>query len=51
MLPAVMAMPISTAVVSVPFAHDVNLDALTTVLLLVLSPGIGWFLWRRKYLV
>ena len=51
MLPAVMAMPISTAVMSVPFAYEVNLDTLTTVLLLVLSAGIGWFLWRRKYLV
>ena len=44
-----MTMPIPAAVVSVPFAHDVNLDTLTTVLLLMLSAGIGWFLWRRKY--
>jgi hypothetical protein len=46
-----MGMPISTAVASLPFAHDVKLDTLTTVLLLVLSAGIAWFLWRRKYLV
>ena len=44
-----MALPIPTAVVTVPFAHDVDLDTLTTVLLLVLSAGIGWFLLRRKY--
>ena len=43
-----MAMPIPTAVVSVPLAHHVDLDTLTTVLLLVLSAGIGWFLLRRK---
>jgi UPF0716 family protein affecting phage T7 exclusion len=44
-----MAMPIPTAVVSVPLAHHVDLDTLITVLLLVLSAGIGWFLLRRKY--
>ena len=51
MLPAVMAMPISTGVVSVPFGHDVNLDALTTVLLLVLSAGIGWFALSDPFLL
>ena len=35
-----MAMPIPTTVVSVPLAHHVDLDTLTTVLLLVLSAGI-----------
>ena len=43
-----MAMPIFTAVVSVPLAYDVDLDRIATIMLVVLAAGVAWFLWRRK---
>jgi hypothetical protein len=43
-----MAMPIFTAIVSVPLAYDVDLDTIATTMLVVLSAGVAWFLWRRK---
>ena len=43
-----MGLPILSAVVVVPNVYDVDLDTLTTLLLLALAAGVGWFLWRRK---
>ena len=43
-----MVIPRSLSVVMVPLAPDVDLDTITTVMLLVFAAGVGWFLWRHK---
>ena len=43
-----MTLPITLAVVAVPLAHTVDVDRLSTVMLLVIAAATGWFLRRRK---
>jgi hypothetical protein len=43
-----MVIPRSLSVVMVPLTHDVDLDTIATVMLLVFAAGVGWFLWRHK---
>jgi hypothetical protein len=43
-----MAIPLSLSVVMVPLVTDVDLDTITTVMLLVFAAGVGWFLWRHR---
>ena len=45
-----MALPILIVVMpDGALAPVEDLDTLTTILLVVLAAGVGWFLWRRKY--
>jgi hypothetical protein len=42
-----MAIPSIIVVMMAPIASVEDLDTLTTLLLVVLAAGVGWFLWRR----
>jgi hypothetical protein len=45
---SVMVMPSLIVVMLGPSAPVADIDTGTTLMLLVLAAGVGWFLWRRK---
>lgn len=45
---AVIAVLILLSLVTVPMAHEVDLDTIATAMIFVFAAGVGWFLWRHK---